>query len=673
MADTNAPIIPELTLALLSAMNDGKDPRQLEQIVMPNKAVVRVSDEITGKCKLLKKIDLSKNLLSDATPIFQSYLPNLTWVSIANNQIGKITFPEEDEDRQPNKWHIKVFNASGNQLTSISFLARLGEDVKAVILSNNEIRDMSGLSESSRAFRAGLDTLVLSHNKIERVSESLATLECLSKLNLGNNLLREVPSEVFRMTRLRELRLNGNKIMKIPPREMWQCLQHLSILDLGNNQVFNVQDVTNLSPLSKSLVQVNFLGNPIAPMSAADGKKGDNAADNEKYAKYKALIMSILPNLTNLDNTSLTGGSRKKGMSKRTESSPSSAQNTSDASEPKKEFPKEKKEFSKEKKEFERRGDRKEFVKRGDKKEFEKRGERKTFDRRRNGGDGNDGPEEVRTKYNRDDKFKRKGEYQKKDGSKYGNNRDRKSFRDDNNNNNNRKKSQRKVFGSDEPDDVEMGGAEYEDMPEEVHSGFGRDEKAKGRNVPSKVVVKKREEMSKEDMKKKAKRMVFDDDGEDAKEVTPAAAPKTFEQPPPQKKAKPAPSAKDFDNNVKPKQGKKEFPKKEKKDVKEVKEVPKKKEKKEVPKKEEAVTSAKTQAVQQKQKPQKQTPPPPPPEKEEAKKEKKEKKKEEKEDDEDSGLVDVKKSKAAKGKTVKSAKAVMKALLANPDEEVGSW
>ena len=632
--DTNAPIIPELTLALLSSMNDGKDPRQLEQIVMPNKAIVRVSDEITGKCRLLKKIDLSKNLLSDVTPVFQSYLPNLTWVSIANNQISKITFPEEDDDdRQSHQWHIKVFNASGNQLTNINFLGRLGEDVKAVILTNNEIRDMGGLSETTRAFRAGLDTLVLSHNKIERVSESLGTLESLSKLNLGNNLLREVPSEVFRMTRLRELRLNGNKIMKIPAREMWQCLQHLSILDLGNNQIFNVQDVANLSPLSKSLVQVNFLGNPIAPMSAAEGKKGENAADNEKYSKYKALIMSILPNLTNLDNTSLTGGSRKKGQARRAESD----QKPSDAAEQKKEFTKE----------------RKEFAQKSDKKEFASKGDRKSFDKRRSGGGDNEGPEEVRTKYSRDDKFKRKGEYQKKkEGGKFGNggnNRDRKSFGDDGNG---KKRSQRKVFGNDEADDVVMDG----DMPEEVHSGFGRDEKMKGRNAPSKVVVKKRETVSSEDMKRKAKRMVFDEDGEEATVVKPAF-PKTFEQPPPQKKAKPT-TVKDFNNTPKPKKDIKEV--KEVKKVKEVKEVPKKKEVKEVKEvkeKKESVTPAVPQKHHQEQ----------PPKKEEPKKEKKEKK------EEDSGLVEVKKSKAAKGKSVKSSKAVMKALLANPDEEVGSW
>lgn len=638
--DSSIPIMPELTLAILSSMNDGKDPRQLEQIVMPNKMIARISDEITGKCKLIKKIDLSKNLLTDVAPIFQNHLPNLTWVSFANNQLSKITFPHEDDSDADSayKWRIKVFNASGNQLRDIGFLQYLGDDVKAIILTNNEIRDMSGLSETTRAFRSGLDTLVLSHNKIERVSESLATLESLSKLNLGNNLLREIPAGVFRMNRLRELRLNGNKIMNIPGSDLWQRLPNLSILDLGNNQIFNVDGVKNLAPLARSLVQANFLGNPIAPVSGVEGKSSDkiNEDDMQKYSKYKALILSILPNLTNLDNSSLRkaksdfdsvdndGDNNRKPRKFR--DSPSSSDQPKSKREFKKRDDESKHEFKKKdgesKHEFKKRDgeNKREF------KKFDGKDKRKSF---RKDNVDKDGDVEMSEKGARNERFKRKNNFAEK---------------------------RKRPVKSESVD---------EDVPEEVHGGFSMDEKMKLRNAPKKVVVKKKETVSESMGGKKAVRMVFDDDGEGAKKVRPAA-PKSFDQPPPQKRARPAAESNgdgdivnndDFikiRKNEKPakKQFNKERPKKgvTEKAKREVSE--KKKEVKKVEKEEE--TKKKDEGIKKNEI-------------------KKKEEKEEDDDDGDSGLVEVKKTRPANAKTAKASKAVMQALLANPDEEISSW
>lgn len=668
--DSSIPVMPELTLAILSSMNDGKDPRQLEQIVMPNKMIARISDEITGKCKLIKKIDLSKNLLTDVAPIFQNHLPNLTWVSFANNQLSRITFPHEDDSDADSayKWRIKVFNASGNQLRDIGFLQYLGDDVKAIILTNNEIRDMSGLSETTRAFRSGLDTLVLSHNKIERVSESLATLESLSKLNLGNNLLREIPAGVFRMTRLRELRLNGNKIMNIPGSDLWQRLPNLSILDLGNNQIFNVDSVKNLAPLARSLVQANFLGNPIAPVSGVEGKSSDktNEDDMQKYSKYKALILSILPNLTNLDNSSLRKAKSdfdpvdndddNNRKPRKFRDSPSS----SDQPKAKREF---KKGDNENKREFKKRDNesKREFKKGNN----ESKREFKKFD--------NESKHEFKKRDGESKhEFKKRDDGSKHEFKKFDGKGKRKPFRKDSVDKDgdvdmsekgarNERFKRKDDFAGKRKRPVKSESAD-EDTPEEVHGGFSMDEKMKLRNAPGKVVVKKRETVSESMGGKKAVRMVFDDDGEGAKKVRPAA-PKSFDQPPPQKKARPAAKPNgdgDIVNND-------DFIKIRKNEKPVKKQFNKERPQKGVAEKAKREVSEKKKEVVKKVE-----------KEEELKKKKNEiKKKEEKEeeddDDGDSGLVEVKKTRPVNAKTAKASKAVMQALLANPDEEISSW
>ena len=635
-------IIPELTLALLSSMNNGEDPRQVEQVVVPNKMIMRISEEISGKCKLIKKLDLSKNLLTDVGNVFQNYLPNLTWVSLANNQIDRIAFPEtehngndeEEEEESAPKWHIKVFNASGNQLSDLSFLRHLGDDVKAVILTGNEIRDVSGLADTSRIFRSGLDTLVLSHNKIERLGESFATLEGLRKLNVGNNLLREVPPEVFRMRSLRELRLNGNKIVNVPQAAFWQCLPHLTILDLGNNLIFNLGDIANLAPLASSLVQANFLGNPIAPAGTADctggavvavaaaaaaavpGKKsgGGGGVDIEKY---RAFVLSVLPNLTNLDNTSLGKGAGQKHKTPR--------------------------------------GKKDSKMPRGQQEEEGEGGEESGHSRQKR-----DRRQERPEKLDRREKAPKR-EMGPQQREKFAKRNDLKSSSD-------------KTFGGggggrgnyqkqqQQQQRQRRGGKFHDDeAPEEVHSGFRDDEHAKSRRIPAvamnpaPVVVKKREEVSRADArdpKRKAVRMVFDEDGETTKRAAPAKV-KPIDEPPPQKMQK---RGKDEDS-------KKSAPLKH----------PQQKQQKgpenmKALKKKEAADKTKAKAPQKKAEPAAPVQPAPA-----APTPVQAKKVEAKKNVEGTGIVDIKKIKTSKTKTVKSSKTVMKALLADPDDEVSSW
>ncbi len=91
------------------------------------------------------------------------------------------------------------------------------------------------------------------------MSPVLNKLEKMKKLSLSHNQIREVAyiSEQFY---LHELKLNDNKIRSLP--ETLAKNVKLEILDLGNNQIREYDDIKILSQL-KNLKNLNLKGNPI--------------------------------------------------------------------------------------------------------------------------------------------------------------------------------------------------------------------------------------------------------------------------------------------------------------------------------------------------------------------------------------------------------------------------
>ena len=69
----------------------------------------------------------------------------------------------------------------------------------------------------------------------------------------GHNKLREFPP-VFHLPSLKELNLNGNKISSIP--DAISQLTHLTLLDIGNNLIENVESLTILSSLPVDCVSL---------------------------------------------------------------------------------------------------------------------------------------------------------------------------------------------------------------------------------------------------------------------------------------------------------------------------------------------------------------------------------------------------------------------------------
>lgn len=72
-----------------------------------------------------------------------------------------------------------------------------------------------------------LQSCILSKNIIESI-DGIETMECLQKLSVSGNLLRNV--KIGSMPMLGELRLNGNKVITVELKTY-----KLKLLDVGNN------------------------------------------------------------------------------------------------------------------------------------------------------------------------------------------------------------------------------------------------------------------------------------------------------------------------------------------------------------------------------------------------------------------------------------------------------
>eukprot|EP00026_Physarum_polycephalum_P000343 Phypoly_transcript_00343.p1 GENE.Phypoly_transcript_00343~~Phypoly_transcript_00343.p1 ORF type:complete len:1625 (+),score=418.05 Phypoly_transcript_00343:184-5058(+) len=127
-------------------------------------------------------------------------------------------------------------------------------------ISNNELADISTLDNKK------LQELDASFNKIDKIPEQLTIstkapfflLKELRKLNLANNLLREVPTPIVNFQLLTELNVSGNKIQVLT--EQIGNLPSLTTLNISSNELKALpSDIGKLTNLTKLLVNNNSI------------------------------------------------------------------------------------------------------------------------------------------------------------------------------------------------------------------------------------------------------------------------------------------------------------------------------------------------------------------------------------------------------------------------------
>jgi Leucine-rich repeat (LRR) protein len=183
--------------------------------------------EDIGGCRYMLRLEVTHNPLTDFGG--STFCYSLTYLNLSHNQIKVI--PKTINLLS----NIVTLNISYNKIESLSSL-KACKSLKSLIATGNQIKSVKDVKSLTE-----LQTLILSKNVIESI-DGIESMECLQKLSVSGNMLRIV--NIGTMPMLGELRLNGNKIIKVELKTY-----KLKLLDVGNNPIVKKSEL--LSSLSE--------------------------------------------------------------------------------------------------------------------------------------------------------------------------------------------------------------------------------------------------------------------------------------------------------------------------------------------------------------------------------------------------------------------------------------
>jgi len=221
-------------------------------------------------CTSLIRLDLSDNQLTTNAIAPVAALPNLKWLSIANNNVKCIKCLQS-------LGTLEVLNASHNEIEGKVSVGRMTE-LKALVLSNNKIQTVGGLEKLRK-----LDTLILSHNSLSSLGGWIAGATSLQKLSVSHNPLHDeaATAGLNGLISMKELRMNHCQLSNVPSAIL--CMKKLQILEMGSNLISKFENLKVLESV-QSMWQLNLKGCPVVQK---DG--------------YKQRILDLVPRVDVLD------------------------------------------------------------------------------------------------------------------------------------------------------------------------------------------------------------------------------------------------------------------------------------------------------------------------------------------------------------------------------------
>lgn len=141
-------------------------------------------------------------------------------------------------------------------------LNRVSATLRNLDLSNNRI---TGLPSNIANFRS-LKTLNLAGNRLTSLPPGLGQLQKLETLILSGNLLRSIPDSLANLKNLKEIDLSGNKIGKFPM--VLTQNRKLDVVNLSGNSITSVPDSEGeMNIESLQVTELNLNANQIASVS----------------------------------------------------------------------------------------------------------------------------------------------------------------------------------------------------------------------------------------------------------------------------------------------------------------------------------------------------------------------------------------------------------------------
>ena len=173
----------------------------------------------------LKEIKFSSNLISDIPEFFLNF-NNLRIIDLKGNNLSTFfdfnneTFGEMMQEYKIMKIfpNLNYLDLSINKLKKIPGIVRNLKNLSILLLANNSITDTNDLNFNNdqnfaSPYESQLDTLDLGNNKIEKLGDKMYKfMPNLKTLNLENNAIKVIPTDLCLLQNLNKLNLNGNPI-----------------------------------------------------------------------------------------------------------------------------------------------------------------------------------------------------------------------------------------------------------------------------------------------------------------------------------------------------------------------------------------------------------------------------------------------------------------------------
>ncbi|XP_070571184.1 uncharacterized protein [Ptychodera flava] len=284
-----SPILQFFKLEILDISNNklGKLPASIEKLT--NLTQLHISNcELTSlpssikNFKALTSLDASNNKIHE----FQTHLCNAVTLQTLNLENNEITEVPNDVN---NLAELTLLNLKQNRLTDLGVSALEGyespESVCGLLGDTPQIQYLEKLRE-----------LVLSGNRLA-TAPNLGGLTQLKSLDLSNNKLTKGINHVTSVSKLTYLNLRQTETASLP--NTMSKLVKLEHLDLGENNLASIDDVTSLPNLKTLYVDKNrlcSLPSDIAHLTSLELL----SAENNPEIRQLPESMAELANLTHL-------------------------------------------------------------------------------------------------------------------------------------------------------------------------------------------------------------------------------------------------------------------------------------------------------------------------------------------------------------------------------------
>lgn len=284
--------------------------------------VRKVEDDAFEGLRALEYLDLSDNKVLSLPAVALSRLPNLKRLKIDYNRIGALSYDilrsvkgleelslayniirEIPEGTFKDLKSLKILNLFGNKIAEVNAETFMG------IEANLEYMDLGFniISEISRVSYPNLRYLNLEKNLIRNISSVFNLLRNLQVLNMGENMVRELPPDTFRdMTNLLHVNLNKNRIAKLAPGVFENT--YLTKVNMSGNQLSEIlpKSFSNLPILEV----VDLSGNKITAIKNGAFDTIPHLKtlhlDRNRLSSYKGDIYTGMGNDTELEFLNLS-------------------------------------------------------------------------------------------------------------------------------------------------------------------------------------------------------------------------------------------------------------------------------------------------------------------------------------------------------------------------------